>query len=172
MSAVSPCVEVGFCEALRCCAPRFAKRVPYRFAHMNRAEGSHAARTNGHSYGTALSPQQHHWSSHGHSLEPGPSRRRSLRGRPASQRVARRALARCKTQPLSQIYNPTRHGDPLTLALWLHLYLPLTNQIVGCNTPLRIAPIPTARPPPIHNTSQIPNTNHTLCPWRCPSLTG
>ncbi len=97
VSAVSPCGEVEFCEALRRGAPRFAKQVPrQRYAlRMNRAEGSraamtnghdgsHAARTNGYSCVTALSPVHV---------------RAKPDTEPASRSVVRSTLALRKTRP-------------------------------------------------------------------------
>jgi len=65
-------------------------------------------------------------------------------------RVAQRALARVRLQPLSQAfaYDPTRYGDQLALALWLQVWSSLMNTRVGCNEPLRIAPPALAQPPP------------------------
>jgi len=72
-------------------------------------------------------------------------------------RVAQRALARVRRQPLSQAfaYDPTRHGDQLALAMRL-LEWPLMNILAECNEPLRIAPPALAQPPPIDRTSQSP----------------
>ena len=53
-------------------------------------------------------------------------------------------------------YNPTRHGDQLTLAMRL-LEWPLMNTLIGCNEPLRIAPPALAQPPPIFKTPISPD---------------
>ena len=63
-------------------------------------------------------------------------------------RVARSALARVRLQPLSQAYDPTRHGDQIALAMRL-LEWPIMSTLVGCNEPMRIAPPARAQPPPL-----------------------
>ena len=56
------------------------------------------------------------------------------------------------------IYNPTRHGDQLALAMRL-LEWSLMNTLVGCNEPSRIVPPALAQPPPVSSrifANQIP----------------
>ena len=56
-----------------------------------------------------------------------------------------------------QIYNPTRHGDQLMLAIRLLEWFS-TMALIGRNEPSRIAPPPRAQPPPPHT---FPNSD---CP--------
>ena len=67
---------------------------------------------------------------------------------PASPRCAVGAQRGAKLNPLSQTYNPTRHGDQLMLAMHLLEWPGLANS-VGCNEPMRIAPLARAQPPPL-----------------------
>ncbi len=67
---------------------------------------------------------------------------------PASHRCAEGAQRGAKLNPLSQAYNPTRHGDQLALAMRL-LGWALLNTLVGGSEPSRIAPTPRAQPPPL-----------------------
>ncbi|MCF6328865.1 MAG: hypothetical protein L3J02_03585, partial [Henriciella sp.] len=150
LRSLSPCGEVGFCEALRCCAPRFAKQVTRSgFAcAMDRAQGCAPNTTSGHCGVGALSPVH----------------RAAGAGDPLS-RVRRRRLARVRLNPLSQAfaYNPTRHGDQLMLATHL-LERPPMLALTAHNTPSQTAPPAQAQPPPISDLPGLDPGPHATSP--------
>ncbi len=134
LRGLSPCGGVGFNPALRRFAPR--------------GEAGSGLAAPAHEPGSGLCPGHDQRSCGARAFSPVHRTSVARIGNPLS-RVRRRRLARVRFNPLSQPYNPTRHGDQLLLAMHLLEWLPFMNQTAGCNTPLRIAPTPLAQPPPL-----------------------